>query len=125
MNNTAGKRRLVLKAMRKLEKHGVVARPNYLCCTTCASSALAWDSEMMGVQGGVYWHRQNEEGLRKGDDLNIGFVGAGYDDNKTAAVGKLLADALTKEGLDVMWDGSPDQKVGVRMRGQHPRRNHP
>jgi hypothetical protein len=116
MRDAGRKRQLVLKAMRKLEKRGIIARPNYLCCTTCASSALAWDAVEAGAQGGVYWHRQDEEGLRKGKELNIGFVGAGYDDEKTAAVGRLLAEVLAEEGLDVMWDGSPDQKVGIRIR---------
>lgn len=124
MSKGVGNRRLIVKAMRSLKKHGIVAKPNYWCCTTCASAALAWDTEEEGLKGGVYWHAQNEDDLRQGGDLYIGFVGAGYDDAKTAAIGKLLADALAKEGLDVMWDGSPDQKVGVRMTSTQ-RRNHP
>lgn len=111
-------RQLLRKAFKKLEQKGLIARPNYLCCTTCASNAVAWDADLMGLQGGVYWHGQNEDSLRDGGDLYIGFVGAGFDDGKTAEVGKALVGILKEEGLDPLWDGDPATKVLVQLGGK-------
>ena len=111
-------KRQLRKAFKKLEKKGLIARPNYMCCTTCASHGVAEDAELMGCTGGVYWHRQNEDDLRQGGDLHIGFVGAAFDDKKTAEVGRILAETLVEEGLDAAWTGDPGTKVEVRMGGK-------
>ncbi|MFQ5801391.1 MAG: hypothetical protein ACE5JQ_00670 [Candidatus Methylomirabilales bacterium] len=112
------KRQLLLKAFKKLEKKGLIARANFMCCTTCASNGVAWDAEITGVKGGVYWHAQDEESLGQRNELHIGFAAAGFDSGNTAEVGKILAETLTEEGLDVIWDGDPNKKVLVRRGGK-------
>lgn len=90
MRKQVGKRQLVVRAFRKLQKQGILARANYLCCTSCASASLAKEAKQTGAKGGVYWHAQDEEALRQESELHLGFVGADFDVEKTVDVGRRL-----------------------------------
>jgi len=72
----------VINAFRFLRNRGIVARTNYMCCTTCASFGLAQIALEKGKKGFAYYHGQDIEGFKEDGCVYIGFGGTKdwYDD---------------------------------------------
>ena len=119
----------VKEAFKILRKNQIMARGNYLCCSTCAGYALAESLDKMPTEkaekkiGFAYWHRQDEEHFQKRGDLYIRY--GGIDTQKypnrcdvigwsTKQIGEAIKIAMEGVGLEVEWDGNPDKTIVVR-----------
>ena len=115
-------------AFRSLRKEGFIARQRFLCCGSCAGSAVATQVGEMPkarrdkVRGLVFYTRQDDGNAfdRRGHFTGlylaygqihvheVGDVGL-----PTVEVGQALVKALEAQGLKVEWDGSPDTKIWI------------
>lgn len=103
-------RKLVLDAFKAIRRQGFRARANFRCCSGCA--AAAGDPSDLGM---AYWHRQNEDLLRRKGILNIGFFNEDGDETKNLKLAHTLVDELIQRGLHVTWSGSTDEKIEVAL----------
>lgn len=110
-------RPLVLKVFRQLRKLGFVAKPNFMCCGSCASSMTFEEAEETGKVAVAWWHSQDEESYREGGELYIGFGHVDDNDDDTTELGNQVGRTITKllidAGLKVTWTGSSDTRICV------------
>lgn len=107
-------RQRVLEAFRQLRRKGIVARANYLCCTSCASYALHETAKQRPKAiGYAYWHQQNEEEMWRSGELYIGFAAVDDEDPAHMEIGQRVVAELKKQGLEVEWPEDPDIKIKV------------
>lgn len=105
---------ILKKVFPQLRKESVLANGNYLCCQSCASYGLADSARTRKKEGYVFWHRQDEESLRRDGHLYIAF--SGMDENMTTkVVGMLTVKLLEEAGLTVEWNGSEDKRILVDL----------
>ena len=111
-------RPLVMKAFRRLRKAGYVAKANFMCCGTCASSACFEEAEETKKAGVVWWHKQDDTSYRETGELWIGFgsVDDVSESTNSDAVGQDVVKALVDAGLKVEWNGSSKQRIRVTGR---------
>jgi len=110
------------KDLRKEDK--LLARMNFLCCTTCAGYELATTAENLyekgkKVNGCVFWNRQSHRSFLKEGELYLqygplhtekfGIIGL-----DAKEVGKIVCKKLEKYGIEYEWNGDPDQAILVR-----------
>ena len=62
------------------------------------------------AKGGVFYHRQDVEGVLFGVGLNIRFGGFGENDN-AVAIGRKAVEILRQHGFDPIWDENPDRTI--------------
>jgi hypothetical protein len=121
-NKDAGEiRKRALKAFAELRKSGYVARANFSCCGTCATSELAdyvnGVFKRLGkkIPGAVYWHHQDNERLLRDGRFYVGFGSYGEEvGNSDVQIGKDLVAALKKNGLIIEWNGRAETRVYVK-----------
>lgn len=110
-------------AFEELKKVGIVARPNYYCCGSCAAGALFNDREealVRGELGVVYFDVQCAEAAVAGGGLYLSHgpydVAEGSEawDMRTREIGGLIVYALGQQGLTTEWDGDHASCVEVR-----------
>jgi Domain of unknown function (DUF6891) len=108
----------ITAAFKKLRAAGYIARQNYLCCGSCASAAIgAYVREKGGdpdAAKAVYYHRQANECWDGEGNLNA--RGSGCRSELWmcwSGDGATIVAALKAEGLEVEWDGSDGQCIGV------------
>jgi hypothetical protein len=109
------------RAFAALRRQGLIARQNYLCCSSCAGYSITEDAvKRVGkgkkVNGCVFYHRQDTERFLEGntlflaygelDSTELGTIGL-----PTAQVGALVMAALEAEGLEPHWDGDPNARI--------------
>lgn len=109
-------------AFAALRRGGYIARQSFMCCRTCAGSAIAKQAEASPrrseIRGCVYYTKQGLEDLGKpGGKLAItyGRIGtqSGYVGDSTVATGRVVAVALRAAGLTVEWNGDPEETILV------------
>ena len=88
------------KAFRALRKEGYVAKQNFMCCQSCAWAELS-EGE---AEKAVFYHNQDYQDLKRGDDLYLAWSGDG----------NLIAETLIKNGMTISWDGTADTRIIVR-----------
>ena len=107
-------RAAVKAAFKKLRQKNLVARMSFLCCMSCASSALSDIVDEKGALGAVYFHQQDNEKFKsKHPSLYIRYFGASSD--RTAEVGIMVSAALKAEGLSPIWDGKSCTAILVEV----------
>jgi len=89
----------ITKAFRDLRKEGYFARQNFWCCQSCGWAAIPEEKS----EKAVFYHRQDNEGFIKGDDLNLAWCGDG----------NLIKSILEKNELEVEWDGTNEKRIIV------------
>jgi len=62
------------------------------------------------AKGGVFYHRQDVEGVLFGVGLNIRFGGFGENDS-AVAIGRKAVEILRQHGFDPIWDENPDRTI--------------
>jgi hypothetical protein len=87
-------------AFAQLRKQGYVAKQNFLCCQSCGWAALSEEEAKLAV----FYHSQDAQGLRKGDDLHLCWAGNGEE----------IVDVLKNYGLDVEWEGTTNRRIMVK-----------
>lgn len=106
------------RAFAALDESGIVARENFTCCQQCAGEEIP-DEVTPGVvpDGYVFFHSQDTENAVAGGDLLLGYGTFTYHPSTESmvAVGERVVAALRGEGLNIVWDGSPDTRIAVRM----------
>lgn len=116
-------------AFRALRAEGYIARQRFLCCQSCASTALGTYVERMNperaskVQGAAFYHKQDAKALEstyfESMEIRYGVIEV-YADGATTfygesntAVGRRVAQALRDQDLCVEWNGKPDRTITV------------
>ncbi|MFD8480106.1 DUF6891 domain-containing protein [Kitasatospora sp. NPDC059673] len=102
----------VARAFAALEAAGITARENFTCCRNCGHEEIGAEAAE-GSRGFVYFHSQGTEGAASGQDLWLLYGGWDGSPDTTAAVGREVVAALEDRGLEVRWDGSPDEAIRV------------
>lgn len=88
-------------AYKDLRCQGYFCRSNFWCCGTCACAAIPEDwSEKY-----VFYHRQDAQDIDRSGSCYLGWAGDG----------RAIADAMTRAGLTVEWDGTPRTRILVRL----------
>ena len=96
--------------------HGILARANFSCCMGCATCELGHELEESDDHwGGVYYHKQNAEGLEKHGTCYVGFFTE--DGNGTADLAAKACEIFKNQGLEVEWEGDAGQKIKVTVPG--------
>jgi hypothetical protein len=109
----------VEKAFEELQKAGFVARSKFTCCSTCAIAELVEIAKDEAKDRGVFWHLQDDADFRATGELAIHYryFPTEEDDNMdnqiAAKIGEQVADALQKQGLQIVWNVGPDQIIDV------------
>lgn len=118
------------RAFAALEEEGVIARQNFTCCGTCASSEI-WDEidDSREWKGYVYFHQQDTESLAESGGTYVGFgsfLAYPKDENEWKALNEaqkeeiralheklsvelmtdIIIPVLQKHSLTVKWNGS-------------------
>jgi hypothetical protein len=104
------------EAFRALRKHGLIARQNFMCCSSCACSQIANDAEKLvdkgqKIAGGVFYHKQDGDNLRDGREFYVRF---GQIDTQKHGVlgisdeqiGRLVIQEFEKARIRAQWDGN-------------------
>jgi len=103
----------VNKAFRILRKDGVIARQNFMCCSSCATAALEPIWKKTGKTKIVYYHKQDGESFNKGYNLTIRYGHSSDDKDKTRDLGIHVTNILVFVGLVYDWDGDPEKTIQV------------
>lgn len=103
----------VTAAFRALDAAGIVAREEFACCQNCGVAEIPAEAET--GRGFAFYHAQDAERAARGGRLHIAFGSWPGSPSTAAGIGAEVAAALRAEGLDVPWDGSPDERISVRM----------
>lgn len=91
-------------AFRRLRAAGYFARQSFMCCQSCAGSAIPEDRE----DAYVYYHKQDTDALYVSDDRYEGGTYLAW-----AGDGAQIVDICRAAGLDVEWDGSVDTRIWI------------
>jgi len=101
-------KRRVDAAFRALKKQGVFCRRNFLCCQSCGTAAVPDGTPY------VFWHGQDEDGLRESGTVRLAF-GAPGKDGKTVTLGRIIVSAMKAAGVRAVWDGNPDKRIRLEV----------
>lgn len=89
------------KAFIEMREKGYFAKRNFSCCQSCGWADLS-DEE---AEKAVFTHRQDEEMLEDSGVTYICWSGDGQE----------IYNILTKNGLEVSWDGSDDTRMKISI----------
>jgi hypothetical protein len=119
-------------AFAELEERGIIARADFQCCVSCASSAMEAEVEKwQGLEppfGYVFFHEQATDGANEGGSLWLGHGSlkeAATDGNDPVQANDLIdsqekaaeiiVQVLRERGFVVDWDGNVDRKIAVEQ----------
>ena len=88
------------KAFAELRKNGYFAKQNYFCCQSCGWASMSEKES----ENAVFYHNQDYQSFKKGEDLYLAWSGDG----------NFITKTLTKFGMIVEWDGTPNTRIVVR-----------
>lgn len=95
-----------------LRKKGIIARANFLCCSSCASYDLATQATAKNKRGWVFWHRQDEQRVMEDGGLYLKFTGSDGCSKppknavSTITIANEVIQELRNAGITYDWDGS-------------------
>lgn len=114
-------------AFRILKSKGIVARHDFTCCGTCGTAEIIYEAEdeqKFGatMHGYVFYHQQDTESAVEGYGLyfNYGALAETANDAQHIEIGNLLAKTLSSVGLNVDWNGTLEERVGVALDWKRP-----
>lgn len=107
-------------AFATLEADGIVARQNFSCCGTCASSEIWGEMEAVRDSGGpvrgyAYYHMQDTEAAVEGDGIYLGYGATEEGEGPALKVAQDIVAGLKAHGLQTQWNGSWGQRIGVTL----------
>jgi len=101
-------------AFRALDAAGIVAREDFTCCRSCGVNDIGAEvPDGSPAHGYVFYHEQDAGRAAVGGSLWLAF--GMFDQQSSARAGEQIAAALRAEGLQVDWNGSPDQRIQVPL----------
>jgi hypothetical protein len=104
-------------AFGRMRKAGMLARMNFACCSTCGFYELgekfkAMDATKRAMSPGIaFFHSQDAERLRNGEDLMIAF--GSPEDDRIVDAGRVVVACLKAEGLTVEWNETAERRIRV------------
>lgn len=96
-------------------KTGAIARQNFSCCGSCASYELS--EKAKPGQAFLFYHRQDAQGLPS-CKVNLAYgikVGDDEWEQKAVEFAIKVRDEAVKVGLEVVWDGTSQQRLFVSL----------
>lgn len=108
------------QAFAELENRGILCRQNFSCCGTCGATEIwgeieAARAEGREILGYAFHHHQETENAVEGGGLFLGY-GAVLKSEKTALdIARQIVEVIERHGLSTDWDGTWDQRIGVRL----------
>ncbi|MFV2178588.1 DUF6891 domain-containing protein [Actinomadura sp. LOL_016] len=107
------------RAFRELDASGIVARLDHTCCQNCGISEIGDEvAAGDGPRGYVFAHRQDMEAAVPEGVLTLAyglFIAGEQPPEAQAEIGREVAAALRRHGLEVDWDGSPRRRIDVPL----------
>ena len=100
----------LLAVFETLNANGIVARANFMCCSTCGHTEIDVEAGD-GARGYVFFHQQDTEHAAEGDGVYLAF--GAFEDSDITAVGREVVAALTAANLPTEWDGTAGQRILV------------
>jgi hypothetical protein len=91
----------ITKAFEALRKKGYFARQNFLCCQSCAWSAMTDEQ----AEKTVFYHQQDADDLRERGTCHLAWSGNGQE----------IVDVLKENGVEVDWDGSDSTRIKITV----------
>lgn len=96
------------------DNRNVLAKADHMCCSNCAGYDLASKIEDDDEHDAyAFYHEQDAESLRQGKGVYIGYSASDESDRDTEEVGRLVAETLKWEDLDIEWDGDELTRIFV------------
>lgn len=117
-------------AFARMRKAGLIARQSFWCCQSCAGYDLATKVKELPAakraqfQGCAFYTKQDAQDMtgrysRHFKGLHVAYGPVEADGKEygrpTVAVGGIVKACLEEAGLEVEWNGSPDQRIFVRF----------
>jgi len=87
------------KAFKSLRKAGYFARQNFMCCQSCAGAAIP-----DGTEKYVFYHNQDNDNLKGGQDFCLAWGGDGHE----------IVKILNENGLETFWEGNKNKRIMVK-----------
>jgi hypothetical protein len=122
------------QAFADLRKMGFIAKQNFKCCNSCAGYKIAVDIGKMlnsgkkkeKITGCVYYNKQSGKSMQDGHSFYLQFGQVNVEEwgdigLLTVECGKLIVQALTKNDIEVEWDGTEDCAILVKPVCEQPR----
>lgn len=107
-------------AFDELNAAGIVAREDFTCCQNCGLNEIGAEvDDPSAVRGYAFYHRQDAEGAVESGQLHVAY--GRFEAPPTVDIGNEVSEALKRNGLDVYWDGTTNQRILVRMTWQRRR----
>lgn len=106
----------VARAFKVLRKGNLICRMGFSCCMGCACAELEPMVKARKARGAVYFHKQDDAGFRKGEDLYVRYSVANDDAEDWKALGTEVKAALEAEGLVVEWNGDVNTAICVKTK---------
>jgi hypothetical protein len=101
-------------AFRELDRSGIVARERFACCQSCGLGEIGMEVlDTAPVRGYVFYNYQDADRAALGGSLWLAY--GLFEQPPTAEIGEEVATAVRAAGLDVDWNGSPDQRIRLRL----------
>jgi len=117
-------KRKLNKAFKLMREAGLIAQQNFCCCRSCATCDLEKQVRQSIGRGEVcigfaYYHAQDEDIRRSGDDFYIGY-GPPVDEKGRvmgyyAPIGRLVCECLSKAGVPYQWNGRASNRIMVKQ----------
>jgi len=116
---------LIGNAFKTLRRRGLIARQNFMCCSSCAGYDLATRIEKMKaekrkkVMGMVYYCTQSETSFKEHGDLYLQYSDRSTNKRPddipmtTKEVGNLICDVFKEVGVPFEWSGKESQCIHV------------
>jgi hypothetical protein len=116
------------KALAELEQHGIVARQNFSDCGTCGVAEIgdeidATRKKGREVRGYVFYHMQDTESAADGHGLYLNYGSVDRDEKADLKVAAEAVESLQRQGLETSWNGSIEQRIGVKLDWKRRRSN--
>jgi hypothetical protein len=104
-------------AFAELEHHGILARQDYWCCSTCGHSA-AWgeverEQAKRPINGYVFYHSQDTEGAVYGS-FYLAYGAVEDSESALRRVAMAIIDTLRRFGITTEWNGQTNSRILVK-----------
>lgn len=108
-------------AFGELDRAGIAARQDFLCCQTCGCAAMYEEFAQMQEagttpRGYAFYHAQDTERGVEGDGVYLSFGHVTFEeDDRAVAIAREVVDALRRHGLQPEWDGTFGQRIRLPL----------
>ena len=106
------------RAFAAMERHGIVAQQYFSCCQRDGHADIYDElkrarSHGVEVKGYAFYSEADADAAMKYGRLNIAFGDVDFSKIGTLEIGKIVAEALRKEGFDVKWPEDPAKRIHI------------